>query len=85
MDYALEGGEEYDEKLINCNLLGQPVSSNFSTTLISIPNKRRFKMAFLNIVALAGEIDEIRHSVCNKNVDLIALNETRVFLIASFV
>ena len=38
MDYAHEGSEEYDEELINCNLLGQPVSSNFSTTLNSIPN-----------------------------------------------
>ena len=78
MDYALEGSEEYDEELINCNLLGQPVSSNFSTTLNSIPYKKGFKMAFLNIVTLPDKIDEIRHSVCNKNVELIAFNETRL-------
>ena len=35
-------------------------------------------MAFLNIVRLSGKIDEIQHSVCNKNVDLIAFNETRL-------
>ena len=35
-------------------------------------------MAFLNIVTLPGKINEIRHSMCNKNVDLIAFNETRL-------
>ena len=72
---CIKGSEEYNEELINFNLLGQPVSSNFSTALNSIPNKRRFKMAFLNIVTLPDKINEIRHSVCNKNVDLIAFNE----------
>ena len=35
-------------------------------------------MAFLNIVTLPGKIDKIRHIVCNKNIDLIAFNETRL-------
>ena len=35
-------------------------------------------MAFLNIVTLPGKINEIRHIVCNKNIDLIAFNETRL-------
>ena len=35
-------------------------------------------MAFLNIVILPGKIDEIRHIICNKNIDLITLNETRL-------
>ncbi len=56
------------------------MSSNFSATLNSIPNERGFKMAFLNIVSLPGQIDEIRHSMCSKNVDLIAFNETRLDL-----
>ena len=77
-DYPHEGSEEYDKELINCNSLEQTVSSNFLTTLNSIPNKREFKMAFLNIVTLPGKIDEIRHIVCNKNIDLIAFNETRL-------
>ena len=77
MDYPLEDSKEYDKELINCNL-EQPVSSNFLTTLSSIPNKRGFKMAFLNIVTLPGKINEIRHIVCNKNIDLIAFNETRL-------
>jgi hypothetical protein len=34
-------------------------------------------MAFLNIVTLPAKIDEIRHSMCDKNIDLIAFNETR--------
>jgi hypothetical protein len=50
------------------------VSSNFSNTLNSIPNERGFKMAFLNIVTLPTKIDEIRHSMCDKNIDLIAFN-----------
>ena len=54
------------------------VSSNFSATLNSIPNQRGFKMAFLNIATLPGKIDEIRHSMCSKNIDLIAFNETRL-------
>ena len=36
------------------------------------------KEAFLNIVTLPSKIDEIRHSVCKKNIDLIAFNETRL-------
>ena len=35
-------------------------------------------MAFLNIVSLPKKIDEIRHSMSNKNIDLIAFNETRL-------
>ena len=35
-------------------------------------------MAFLYIVTLLSKIDEIRHSMCGKNIDLIALNETRL-------
>ena len=35
-------------------------------------------MAFLNIVTLPGKIDEIRHIVCNKNIDLIAFIGTRL-------
>ncbi len=56
------------------------MSSNFSATLNSIPNERGFKMAFLNIVSLPGKIDEIRHSMCSINIDLIAFNETRLDL-----
>ena len=53
------------------------MSSNFLTTLNSIPNERGFKIAFLNIVTLPGKIGEFRHIVCNNNIDLIAFNETR--------
>ena len=35
-------------------------------------------MAFLNIVSLPKRIDEIRHSMSNKNIDIIAFNETRL-------
>ena len=53
-------------------------SAIFPETLNSIPNERGFKMAFLNIVTLPSKIDEICHSVCKKNIDLIAFNETRL-------
>ena len=59
MNYPLEDSKEYGKELINCNLLEQPVSSNFLTTLNSIPNKRGVEMVFLNIVTLPGKIDEI--------------------------
>ena len=35
-------------------------------------------MAFLNIVSLPKKIDEIRFSMSNKYIDLIAFNETRL-------
>ena len=38
-------------------------SSDFFTSLNSIPNERDFKMAFLNIVSLPNKIDEIRSSM----------------------
>ena len=52
------------------------VSSDFYTCLSSIPKERGFKMAFLNIVSLPKKIDEIRYSMSNKDIDLIAFNET---------
>ncbi len=56
------------------------VSSDLLTSLNCIPNERGFKMAFLNIVTLPSKIDEIRHSLHSKNIDLIAFNETRLDL-----
>ncbi len=64
--------------VIRNNLPNENVSSCFSTTLNSIPNEKGFKMAFLNIVSLPKKIDEIRHSMSNKNIDIIAFNETRL-------
>ena len=54
------------------------MSSDFLTTLCSIPNERGLKMAFLNIVSLPKKIDEINCSMANKFIDLIAFNETRL-------
>ena len=54
------------------------MSSDFFTTLSSIPNERGFKMDFLNIVSLPQKIDEINFSMANKFIDLIAFNETRL-------
>mgnify|MGYP002803374739 FL=1 len=53
-------------------------SSDFYNCMSLIPKKRGFKMAFLNIVTLLLKIDEIRYSMFKKNIDLIALNETRL-------
>ena len=68
------------EKLVNIDMSNENVSSDLLTSLNSIPNERGFKMAFLNIVTLPNKIDEIRHSMCSKNIDLIAFNETRLDL-----
>ena len=68
------------EKLVNIDMSNENVSSDLLTSLNSIPNERGFKMAFLNIVTLPSKIDEIRHSMCSKNIDLIAFNETRLDL-----
>ena len=53
-------------------------SSDFYNCLRSIPKKRGFKMAFLNMVTLLPKIDEIPDSMLNENIDLIAFNETRL-------
>jgi hypothetical protein len=60
------------EKLVNIDMSNENVSSDLLTSLNYIPNERGFKMAFLNIVTLPSKIDEIRHSMCSKNIDLIA-------------
>ena len=44
--------------------------------LTSVPKERGFKMAFLNIFSLPKKIVEIRYSMSEKNIDLIAFNET---------
>ena len=66
------------QKLIVNNMSGKNMSSDFLGTLSSIPNKRGFKMAFLNIVSLQKKIDEINFSMTNKFIDLIAFKETRL-------
>ncbi len=68
------------EKLVDIDMSNENVSSDLLTSLNSIPNERGFKLAFLNIVTLPSKIDEIRHSVHSKNIDLIAFNETRLDL-----
>ena len=75
--------EKHSEQLDSLDpnpVTNENVSSKFSNTFNSIPNERGFKMAFLNIVTLPAKIDEIRHSMCDKNIDLIAFNETRLDL-----
>ena len=42
--------------------------------------KEVLRWPFLSIVTLPSKIDEIRHSVHSKNIDLIAFNETRLDL-----
>ena len=66
-----------DNEIILCNDFSN-VSSDFYTCLNSIPKERGFKMAFLNIVSLPKKIEEIRYSMSNKYIDLIAFNETRL-------
>ena len=56
-----------NEKLININPSNENVGSGFFTSLNSLPNEKRFKMAFLNIVSLPRKIDEIRYSLSNKS------------------
>ena len=64
---------ESNNEEIKCN----NVSSDFYTSLNSIPKGRGFRMAFLDIVSLPAKIDEIRYSMSNNLIDLIAFNETR--------
>ena len=77
MDNVLEIFESNNEEL-DSPISVNNVSSDFFTSLNSIPNERGFKMAFLNIVSLPKKIDEIRYSMSNKLIDLIAFNETRL-------
>ena len=66
-----------DESLDNCNIPND-ASSDFLTSPNSVPSKKGFKMAFLSNVSLPKNIDEIRHSMINKHMGLIAFNETRL-------
>ena len=77
---ACEKNSEQLDSVDSNHVTNENVSSNFSNTLNSIPNERGFKMAFLNIVTLPAKIDEIRQLMCDKNIDLIAFNETRLDL-----
>ena len=79
MDNVPQSCETHDETQGRVdNMSGNNMSSDFFTTLSSIPNERGFKMAFLNIVNLPKKIDEINCSMANKFIDLIAFNETRL-------
>ena len=61
------------ESLDNCNISNK-ASSDFLTSLNSVPSKKGVKMAFLNIVSQPKNIDEIRHFMTNKHTDFIAFN-----------
>ena len=54
------------------------MSSDFSKQINTLSKKRGFKMAFLNIVSLTKKIDEIKLTMSNKTLDILALNETRL-------
>ena len=60
------------------NKISNNAGSDFLTSLNSVPSTRGFKMAFLNIVSLPKNLDEIRYSMSSKHIDLIAFNETRL-------
>ena len=79
MDNVSQSCETHDETQARVdNMSSNNVSGDFLKTLSSIPNERGFKMAFLNIVSLPKNIDEINFSMTNKFIDLIAFNETRL-------
>ena len=54
------------------------ISSNLPSIMKSFPKQRGFKMAFLNIVSVTKNIDEIRYTytMSDKMLDLFAFNET---------
>ena len=66
--------EADDESLNNCNISNNASSDYLTSSLNSVPSKKGFKMAFLNIVSLPKNVDEIRHSMTNKRIDFIAFN-----------
>ena len=79
MDNVSQSCETHDETQARVDdMSSNNVSGDFLKTLSSIPNERGFKMAFLNIVSLPKNIDEIKFSMTNKFIDLIAFNETRL-------
>ena len=79
MDNVSQSCETHDETQARVDdMSSNSVSGDFLKTLSSIPNERGFKMAFLNIVSLPKNIDEINFSMTNKFIDLIAFNETRL-------
>ena len=55
-----------------------PTSSAQSNPSTIIPNCRGFKMASLNIASLLKHIDEVRIILDKQNIDVLAINETRL-------
>jgi hypothetical protein len=53
----------------------------FSLALIPFPVKEVLKWLFLTLLICQKNIDEIRYSMSNKLIDLIAFNETRLDVI----
>ena len=49
-----------------------------SVTANSVPKVRGFKMASLNIASLPSHIDELEVWMEDQNLDIIAINETRL-------
>ena len=43
-----------------------------------VPQARGFKIASLNIASLPAHIDELRLLMADKNLDVLAINETRL-------
>ena len=43
-----------------------------------VPQTRGFKIASLNIASLPAHIDELRLFMADKNLDVLAINETRL-------
>ena len=69
---------EPDDEKVDSHKISNNAGSDFLTSLNSVPSTRGFKMAFLNIVSLPKNLDEIRYSMSSKHIDLIAFNETRL-------
>ena len=69
---------EPDDEKVDSHNISNNAGSDFLTSLNSVPSTRGFKMAFLNIVSLPKNLDEIRYLMSSKHIDLIAFNETRL-------
>ena len=53
-------------------------NNDFQSSVKLIPKIRGFKIAFLNITSLYKHIDELRICTNDRQVDILAVNETRL-------
>lgn len=72
--------------MLSVNAVRDALSNQRAEKSVSIlPPLRGFRMASLNINQLTTHIDELRILLASNDIDIVSINETRVFEIMMFI